>query len=81
MESSTHSTVLQVVAQDHPGLLYAISTVLGEAGCNIELAVIDTEGDAAIDVFYLSHDGKILDEAMTHILRERLQAAIAANAA
>ena len=28
-ESSTHSTLLQVVAQDLPGLLYAISTTLG----------------------------------------------------
>jgi [protein-PII] uridylyltransferase len=79
-ESSTHSTLLQVVAQDLPGLLYAISTTLGEARCNIEVAVIDTEGDMAIDVFYLTRDGEVLDRAELPALEEKLIAAIAANA-
>jgi [protein-PII] uridylyltransferase len=79
-ESSTHSTLLQVVAQDLPGLLYAISTTLGEAKCNIEVAVIDTEGDTAIDVFYLTRDGDVLERTELPELEQKLMAAIAANA-
>ena len=79
-ESSSHSTLLQVVAQDLPGLLYAISTTLGEARCNIEVAVIDTEGDTAIDVFYLTRDAVPLDASDLPDLKLRLTDAIARNA-
>ena len=79
-ESSTHSTLLQVVAQDVPGLLYAVSTTLGEARCNIEVAVIDTEGDMAIDVFYLTRDGNVLDREDLPALRDRIVTAIETNA-
>jgi len=79
-ESSTHSTILQVVAQDLPGLLYAISTTLGGARCDIGVAVIDTEGDTAIDVFYLTRDGDVLERAELPELTAKLVAAIAANA-
>ncbi|SEC53530.1 [protein-PII] uridylyltransferase [Terriglobus roseus] len=79
-ESSSHSTVLQVVAQDLPGLLYAISTTIGEARANIEVAVIDTEGDTAIDVFYLTRDGDVLESAELPELQAKLVTAIATNA-
>jgi [protein-PII] uridylyltransferase len=74
--ASTHSTLLQVVAQDGPGLLRQIATTLAAHDCNIEVALIDTEGEIAIDVFYLTIGGKKLDLAMQEQLQSALMAAI-----
>jgi [protein-PII] uridylyltransferase len=79
-EASTHSTLLQVVAQDVPGLLRALSATLSASGHNVEVALVDTEGETAIDVFYLTHEGHKLDEAQEQELRQKLEEAIAENA-
>jgi [protein-PII] uridylyltransferase len=74
--SSEHCTLMEIVAQDRPGLLYEIGSALARLTCNIEVALIDTEGQKAIDVFYLTSQGRKLALQKQELLREVLQATL-----
>lgn len=50
---SAGETVVDVIAQDRPGLLYGISRTFFELGCSIDRAKITTHIDKVIDVFYI----------------------------
>jgi [protein-PII] uridylyltransferase len=79
-EASSHSTLLEVVTQDTTGLLRALSLTLAAQGCNIEVALVDTEGETAIDVFYLTRYGGKLDKVEERVLRQALMQAMEENA-
>ncbi len=76
-QSSDQCTLLEVVTQDRAGLLYDIGSALARLSCNIEVALIDTEGQKAIDVFYLTAQGRKLTLQKQELLREVLQATLA----
>ena len=76
--SSARTTLVQVIAQDRLGLLHSIGSCLAHQKCNIEIALIDTEGQVAIDVFYLTSNGERLppdhQQRVKAALGETLQA-------
>jgi [protein-PII] uridylyltransferase len=77
--ASSRTSVMQVITEDRPGLLYRISSLLSQQGCNIEIALIDTEGEMAIDVFYLTSKGAKLAADQQIKVRNALMEALKAQ--
>ena len=51
--ASPRHTVIEVLARDRPGLLFAVSDALHRLGLSIAVAKINTEGTRVADVFYV----------------------------
>ncbi len=75
--ASRKYTVLEIVAPDEFGLLYRISRAISEHGCAIDLVLISTEGDMAIDVFHITRGGAkltlLMQQALTAHLHDMLK--------
>ncbi|MEO8028950.1 MAG: ACT domain-containing protein [Bryobacteraceae bacterium] len=76
-EASSHATLIEIVAQDRPGLLYDVARTLSEANCSIDIVLIDTEAHKALDVFYVTINGGKLPTDDEAALRESLLVALA----
>jgi [protein-PII] uridylyltransferase len=78
-DASEAATLIEIVAEDRPGLLYDLAHAISGAGCNIEVVLIDTEAHKALDVFYVTAGGCKLDAALKDRLRDALVEACAAR--
>jgi [protein-PII] uridylyltransferase len=74
-EACATATLVEIDAEDRPGLLYNLATAFSSAACNIDVVLIDTKGNRAIDVFYVAQQGSKLTPATQAMLKERLLAA------
>lgn len=70
--ASETATLVEIVAEDRPGLLYDLTRRISEAEANIEVVLIDTEAHKAVDVFYVTKDGRKLNPAEEESLHESL---------
>lgn len=73
---SQRYTILELVAEDAPGLLHRISRALSSFGCEVALVLISTEGDKAIDVFHIRKGGAKLTDSDQLALTEHLERAM-----
>jgi [protein-PII] uridylyltransferase len=69
-DSSARYTILELVADDAPGLLHRISRIISEHGCAVDLVLISTEGTRAIDVFHMRKGSAKLTESEALALTE-----------
>ncbi|HVZ22045.1 MAG TPA: HD domain-containing protein, partial [Vicinamibacterales bacterium] len=71
--ASSRYTILDIVAGNALGLLYRISRVISQHECEVDLVLIATEGEKAIDVFHITRAGRKLSEAEQQALTADLQ--------
>lgn len=78
-EASSDFTVIDIVTEDRPGVLYTITHTLSLLGLDIGLAKVSTDANRAADVFYVrdEHEAK-LDAAAAERTRTALATALAA---
>jgi [protein-PII] uridylyltransferase len=74
-EASTTATLVEIVAEDRPGLLYDLASAISSRGGNIEVVLIDTQANRAIDVFYVSRHGRKLTTLDQAAIDEELKKA------
>jgi [protein-PII] uridylyltransferase len=70
---SQRYTVLELVADDAPGLLHRVSRVISDRGVDVDLVLISTEGQKAIDVFHITRGGLKLSEDDEALLKADLE--------
>jgi [protein-PII] uridylyltransferase len=75
-QSSRRYTILEIVASNALGLLHRVSRVISRYGCDVDLVLISTEGQKAIDVFHITKTGAKLTDAAIADLTADLHATL-----
>ena len=72
--ASDRYTVVEIRAGDHVGLLHDVTRAMADLGAAIHQAFVTTEGERAVDAFYVTDPlGAPLDEPTRRLLAERLR--------
>lgn len=67
-QSSQRYSILDINADNALGLLHRISRLISQKRCEIDLVLISTEGQKAIDVFHITRAGaKLSDKALQRL--------------
>ena len=74
-DASESATLIEIEAEDRPGLLYDVANAFSRADCDIDVVMIDTQAHKALDVFYVTSHGHKLDD----VLEARLKADLLAT--
>jgi len=74
-DASDFYTIIEVYANDRPGLLYRATQKLFDLELSIAMARISTKVDQVVDVFYVQDlsGGKIADEEFIEKIKEELK--------
>ena len=68
---SEQASVIEASGRDRPGLMAALADRLADEGVSLLSAQIDGYGERAMDVFYVTFQGrKLEDEALMERIRE-----------
>jgi [protein-PII] uridylyltransferase len=73
---ATGATIVEVTAEDRPGLLFLVASTLHALGLTISLAKVSTEANKAIDAFYVTKQGAKLATEDSLTLERALQEAL-----
>lgn len=75
--SSNKSTILEVMAEDRPGLAYKIAGTLAALDLDIVFAKVATEKHLALDIFYVTNAaGEKLADDVLPIVEDALRLAL-----
>ena len=73
---SAKSTLVEIVSEDRPGLLYDLASAISDQGCSIDVVLINTEATKALDVFYVTKSGSPLTAEQESQLSAALESAV-----
>ena len=77
--SSARYTIVDIIASNTLGLLHRVSRLMSSHGCEVDLVLISTEGQKAIDVFHITKSGAKLAEEAQRALTADLQRLLEGN--